>query len=297
MLEYELSHTALGTSIILLSLLREANQPVTIQANSSYTLLHDIKRVFNLNWLTINTNDSLKNDLVTTGQVGDFAKFYSPYLPIDTITAFGQPYPTGWRNKPCIGLATYDLQFDFAHDNFPYNRLYTREIWAKIFQLCQHAGYDVITLNSIHVDFEKKTWMMNELCDCVIGYEGGMAHLAHVLKIPTVILPWRTWSIDDHKSKPTGDLNLMPHMLHIDRRTYFLHSVDELLAWNPHELKNKISQLYNNQGNNRYFTDAADDSVTPWLTRFEKEFIQTYIRNPAKETIGTLQMPQLIRRS
>jgi hypothetical protein len=278
MLEYELSHTGLGTTIGLLSLLREAQQPVTIQATGSYNLLHNIKRAFNLDWLTIDTNDLLKNDLVTAGQIGDSSKFYSPYLPIDTVTVFGQQYSIGRQNKPCIGLATWDLQFDFAHDNFPYNRLYTRETWAKIFQLCLHAGYDVVTLNSRDVDFEKKTWMMNELCDCIIGYEGGIAHLAHVLKIPAVILPWRTWCNDNDKSNPPGDLNLIPHKLHVDRRTYFLHSVDELLAWTPHELKNKISQLHNNQGNNIYFTDATIGP--PHLTAFEQEFIQTHIKNP-----------------
>jgi hypothetical protein len=277
MLEYQLSRTGLGTTIGFLSLLRHADQPVTIQATSSYTLLYDIKRVFNLDWLTVVADDALTNDLVATGQLSDSGKFYSPYLSADTITAFGQQYVVGRQNKPCIGLATWDLQYDWNNDNFPYNRLYTRDIWAKIFQLCQHAGYDVVTLNSKDVDMEKKSWMMNELCDCVIGYEGGVAHLAHVLKIPTVILPWRTWSNDNDRSNPPGNLRLIPHALHIDRRTYFLESVDELISWTPRELKNKIQQLYNNQGNNIFFTNA--EAIPPWFTPFEQEFIRTYI-NP-----------------
>lgn len=120
--------------------------------------------------------------------------------------------------------------------------------------------------------------MMNELCDCVIGYEGGIAHLAHVLKIPTVILPWRTWCNDNDKSNPPGDLNSIPHKLHVDRQTYFLQSVNEILAWSPQELKNTVSRLYNNQGNNIYFTGA--NISPPHLTLFEKEFIETYIANP-----------------
>lgn len=278
MLEYELSHTGLGTTIGFLSLLKEADQPITIQATSSYNLLHDIKRVFNLDWLTIVTNDSLSNNLVENPNgISDSGKFYSPYLPIDIVTLFGQRHSVGRRNKPCIGLATWDLQFEFAHDNFPYNRLYTRDTWAKIFQLCLHAGYDIITLNSKDVDFEKKTWMMNELCDCIIGYEGGICHLAHVLKIPTIILPWRTWCNDSDKSNPPSELNLIPHKLHVDQKTYFLNSVDEILAWTHDELKNQILQLYNNQGNNIYFTDATVGP--PHLTAFEQEFIQRYIKN------------------
>ena len=279
MLEYELSHTGLGTTIGFLSLLREAQQPVTIQATSSYNLLHDIKRVLNLDWLTVVTNDSLTNDLVgNPNGVGDSGKFYSRYLPVDTVNIFGQQHPVGRRNKPCIGLATWDLQFEFKHDNFPYNRLYSREKWANIFQLCLHTGYDVITLNSRDINFENKVWMLNEFCDGVIGYEGGIAHLAHVLKIPAIILPWRTWCNDHDKQNSLEDLSLIPHKLHVDRQTYFLQSVDEIISWTPDKLKSKISELYNNQGNNIYFNNA--NIIPPHLTLFEKEFIKSYIPNP-----------------
>lgn len=281
MLEYQLSRTGLGTTIGLLSLLRQAHQPVTVQATSSYTLLHDIKRVFNLDWLTVVTNDALTDDLVGRNQVGDSGKFYSPYLPVDSITVNGQLAHVGKRNKPCIGLATWDLSSEWASDNFPYNRLYSREIWADIFQLCLHAGYDVITLNSIDIDFENKAELVNNLCDCIIGYEGGVAHLGHVLKVPTIILPWRTWCNDQDRNNPPGNLKLIPHTLHIDKRTYFLDSVDELLAWTPCELKGKIQQLYNDQGNNIFFTNAK--ITPPWFSEFEREFIETYIDNP---TVG-----------
>jgi hypothetical protein len=282
MLSYELSHTGLGTTIGFLSLLREAQQPITIQATSSYNLLHDIKRVFNLDWLTIVTNDSLTEDLVgSPNGIGDSGKFYSHYLLVDTINVSGQQYSVGKKNKPCIGLATWNLQYEFGDDNFPYNRLYTRDIWSKIFQLCLHAGYDVITLNSKDIDFEKKTFMMNELCDCIIGYEGGIAHLAHVLKIPTIILPWRTWCNESDRLRPPGDLKMSAHRFHVDKKTYFLDSVDELIQWSPHELKHKIDQLYNDQGNNICLANFKNDP--PYLTTFEKDFIQTYIKNP---TVG-----------
>jgi hypothetical protein len=261
--------------------LRQANQPVSIQATSSYTLLHDIKRVFNLDWLTVTTNDELANDLVSNNLVGDSGKFYSPYLPVDSITVNGQQRPVGKRNKPCIGLATWNLSFEWSSDNFPYNRLYPKETWANIFQLCLHAGYDIITLNSPDIDFENKAGLVNDLCDCIIGYEGGVAHLGHVLKVPTIILPWRTWCNDQDRANPPGDLKSIPHTLHIDKQTYFLDSADELLAWTPIELKNKIQQLYNNQGNNMFFTGA--NVRPPWFSSFEREFIQTYIVNP---TVG-----------
>jgi hypothetical protein len=126
---------------------------------------------------------------------------------------------------------------------------------------------------------------MNELCECIIGYEGGVCHLAHVLKIPTIILPWHSWSCDHDKQslRSLKELHSIPHTLHLDRKTYFLESPNELLSWLPGELRYKISQLHNNQGNNMFFADGfvLDNSFdTPPLTEMETHFIQTYIGNP-----------------
>ena len=136
---------------------------------------------------------------------------------------------------------------------------------------------------------------MNELCDAIIGYEGGMAHLAHLLKIPSIILPYH------HDGKralyqPDGqvDIDLLhaTHKLHIDRRTYFLNSSDEIINWSPAQLRQTIDNLHNQQGNNILFGDtitvdsttlevhtciAGLGNISPYLTEFEKLFIKQHI--------------------
>ena len=82
------------------------------------------------------------------------------------------------------------------------------------------------------------------------------------------------------------------HKLHIDRRTYFLNSQDEIINWTPDQLKQKINNLHNKQGNNVLFGDMVINSNTlqvsttvpglsdmnPYLTEFERNFIKTYIK-------------------
>jgi hypothetical protein len=98
---------------------------------------------------------------------------------------------------------------------------------------------------------EQKIYQLNELCDFVIGYEGGLGHLAHVLGIPYFCLPWR---LND-----MGHLGVQPglwyesHRFHPDRRTWFLHDVEEFVGWNCQQLQHIIDRLYDQNGNNILF--------------------------------------------
>ena len=38
---------------------------------------------------------------------GSIPKTFVPYFTADTVNLFGQDYPVGRRNKPCIGLAMH----------------------------------------------------------------------------------------------------------------------------------------------------------------------------------------------
>jgi hypothetical protein len=292
-LEYDISGLAVGTSIIILSMLLNSKKSIVLNAPSNYTVIRDLKRIFNISdsQLRIETKETLNNDIWS--RCADRGKFFSPYITADTINLFGQQHIVGKKNKPCIGLATWDLQHEFAHKAFPYNRLYSKEYWAEIFKLIQSTGYDVITFNIQDVSLEQKIWMMNELCDCVIGYEGGMCHLAHCLKIPNIILPWLRNA--DGTLGP-DDLYRASHRYHLDIKTYFLKSGDELLSYHKDQLKSLITSLHENQGNNLYWqhnvqvdpltlqlksTTLPNGDLHPSITKFEQDFILNYIQNPS----------------
>jgi hypothetical protein len=291
-LEYDISGLAVGTSIIILSMLLDSKKSIVLNAPSNYTVIRDLKRIFNIpdSQLRIETKENLDDDIWP--KCADRSKFFSPYLTADTVNLFGQQHTVGKKNKPCIGLATWDLQYEFAHEAFPYNRLYPKEYWAEVFKLVQSTGYDIVTFNILDVSLEQKIWMMNELCDCVIGYDGGMGHVAHCLKVPNIILPWHR-NMDG--TPGSDDMFYSPHRYQLDPKTYFLKSGDELLSYDPYRLRSLIESLHENRGNNLYCQHCVQvDPATLQLksdilihhdldsgiTKFERDFILNHIQNP-----------------
>jgi hypothetical protein len=83
------------------------------------------------------------------------------------------------------------------------------------------------------------------MCDFVIGYEGGIAHLSHMLDTPTFILPWRINTI-------------LPELLHLDKKTYFCQSVNEVIGWSKFEVLEKVDQLTNKETNNRFLNNRLN---------------------------------------
>ena len=291
MLEYEISRVGLGTTIIILSTLLHSGLPITLRAPTEYTALREIKHIFNISdkQLTIIDQEQITNDIWL--KFRDYSKFFSPYFNVNNLTLFDRQYSLSTQRKPCIALATWDLSHELANNAFPYNRLYSKEFWACIFQLVLSADYDVITLNKQDISIEEKVWMLNNHCDCVISYEGGICHLAHLLKIPTIIMPWHH---HEDGSQPEVDISYVPQKLHLDTKTYFVKSEQEILSWTPRDLCEVIQQLHFEKGNNVFFNNnltinphnfviktSEGLNLTPGLSTFEKDFINMYIKTIA----------------
>jgi hypothetical protein len=297
-LEYKLNHSGLGTMISLLSMLMSAGRLVKLYADRGQ-VIHKLKLLLDISddRLIVSDKHAMAQDIST--QLSDHGKYFSPYFDVDHVQVLGHRFPTQRSKKPCIGLAMYANvdSLNPPSNRHPYNRYYPQEVYAGIFRLITASGHDVITFNSHGVDLEHKIFMLNNLCEAVIGYEGGMCHLAHVLKIPSIILPYHhdggneKRALRDEHGKLDIPLLYATHMLHVDRRTYFLESEHEILAWTPDQLKQHIIDLHHGQGNNVLFDNAVIDSGTlrvrtqvpglnnidPHLTDFERNFIQTYI--------------------
>lgn len=296
-LKYRIEQTALGTTLIFLSMLVETNCQVELLVSSD-SILYDLKKIFQI--------PDTQLLLVTNGKgyeladLSDYGKYFSKYFTVDQVLLFGEKYSTKKRNRPCIGFAIWNDSIPGENNNnqYPHCRYYSVETYSKIFQLAVDAGYDVITLNSRVISLEQKIFILNELCDCIVGYEGGMQHLAHCLGVPSIILPYHT---DPSGNRPLYDTdgnldqNLLyyTHKLHIDYKTYFLNSENEIFDWSPSRFRTIIDNLHNNQGNNillsgqigiepdllRVFFKEPNgcEDLSPFLTPFEKKFIRTYI--------------------
>lgn len=267
-IEYKIKTRGLGSNLCFLSLLLDTKKPVTLHVDKiySYDLFSQIKEIFRIpdEQLLILPAD-VQDDEDEMNFVTDSCKMFSPYIDIDCVKIFNHVYSLDREpNKPCIGVSCYNHAFGHFSNNeykhnpkkFPRNRQYTIQENVKIFELIKKAGYDIISLDSQYMSLENKIFAINRLCDCVIGYEGGMMHLAHILKVPTIILPWRFLSGGSTAQKI--HLDLLCQILHLDQRSFFLNSIDELLSWNSKHLRRKIDNLYDmKSGNNIYFKNST----------------------------------------
>jgi len=242
------------------------------------------------------TKDS--ENLFYSDSITDFGKLCNPYFFVDTINVLNQILPVrlnGDDNRKLIAIPCYknydDLQAFKANapeqnSVWPYHRYYSLDQYMQLIKLIKNTGYEVITLDNHIISLEQKVYILNEMCTCVIGYEGGLQHIAHLLKIPCIILPWAENHNEQHWAKP--------HFLHVDARTWFADSIESVLNWTPEYLQELIVNLYNDQGNGGFLhyprrirsdlneiilnINGIDYTASPCLGTFDKDLIQSYIR-------------------
>jgi len=269
---------ALGQMVQVLSLLLHVNSKTVINTTYSHTALqlNTFKSVFNIpdEQLIIKQCDTNENGLYD--RLGDHAKVLSPYIKPSQISLFGKSFFTNKRNKPCIGLAMAKSATELkslinrgiqsTELGQGDSRYHEFDVYEKIIKLSLGSGYDVITLNG-HTTLEEKVYQISQLCDCVITYEGGVAHLAHCFDVPCIMLPWqqRFWApVDEHHpllDTTYGIPITRAELMHMDKSTYFLESSDEIVSWRSDDLYCVIENLYNKHGNNKLLTRETVDRI------------------------------------
>jgi hypothetical protein len=263
---------ALGQMVQVLSLLLHVNPKTVINTTYSHTALHlnTFKSVFNIsdNQLVIEQRDC-ENRL--HDGLGDHAKILSPYIKPLQVNLFGKNFSTDKKNKPCIGIAMAKSATELkslinhgSHANED-SRYYDFSVYEKIIKLALGSGYDVITLN-VNTTLEEKVYQISQLCDCVIAYEGGVAHLAHCFDVPCIMLPWQNNFLDKPPDESVqkiiyGVPITTAEIMHMDKSTYFLESAAEILSWGSDDLYQTIENLYNKQGNNKLLTRDVINSI------------------------------------
>lgn len=273
MIEYNFRSGGFGVLIMEISMLLHTGQPLICYVPTADHPLIALKRIWNISddRMTIRIEDRgwhpASNDMI---------KAFSPYYQPDVVNLFGRDYTTGRRGKTCIGLAmhAYGMGDDKIVKYSPYHKFATREIYNDIIQLCDLAGYDVVTINQPGMSVEHKSFLLNEYCDCIIGYEGGVMHLAHTLTVPSIILPWRFHGDGSIISSSEDTINRVSHSYHMDRRTYFPTTQDEICSWSPAQLKLCIDDLYELKGNNEYYYPDV------YIDKENLEFYGRVIRSP-----------------
>lgn len=264
----EIKIGGLGTAISSISAMISIEQPVIWQVDGSTeserAMLQYIVDCYGI------SRDSFRFYFPDTplGQrkdITDICKFFSPYIPAEKIIYHEKSFDIRKEDtkKPCVGLALYDKRKSITDSNnrpffetdavkyqnsWPEKKMWPLETNLKLINLLLSAGYDIMSLDSAALRLDDKIYMLNEHCDLVIGYEGGLHHIAHTLNIPSIVLPW-SYPVD-----PT-DNELVIHSLHLDKKTWFPSSVDDVLNLTPETLYDLRNQLVADQGNNIFLNN------------------------------------------
>lgn len=259
---YNIRPQGLGIVITQLSFVLATQRSAVAVVPNPDNMVYDLKRIFAIpdSRLVVEMGVDGLPDLET-----DELCTYAPYFHSNTVNLFGQQFSTARKKKPCVALAMHHGTGLGNSKSMPYNKFATADDYNQTFQKLTESGYDVITMNQRGMSLEQKVYVLNELCDFVIGYEGGLHHLAHVLEIPCVVFPWQYNDAGDDPVYP--GMHYETHRFQPDRRTWFLKTVDEFLAWTPTTLSSTINQLHNQQGNNILFANGTTlDPVTLTIT-------------------------------
>jgi hypothetical protein len=262
-------HT-MGDTLMAMCLFNSLNQPVhiTTKVNSWYVKW---KNIFNI-------GDQIVLDPVENCETWvrpphlkllESFKIFSRYDQFDHVTVFGQSLPVGRRGKKLAAVLVNDGNYAkdsefFSNiknheDPYPFIKFHTKETYNAILDLVQSAGYDPVIIDNRDISVEHKVFILNELCDFVIGYEGGMCHLAHSLKIPAIILPRREYPGQYH----------ITDFLHLDKRTYLVRDIKELKSWTADVLTDLVTDLHNETGyNNQWMTATNFPDPTEFVEHF-----------------------------
>lgn len=256
LIKYFPDHTkGLGDIIAILSVLVNTNLKIEIHMAHFDHRWYALKDIYNI-------PDS-KLQIIVIGDLNYQPSFISnvlnkfnikaPYIDVNEINLFGQLFDVGdYSHKGAIGIVKHNGSYfnsnDIDFNSFPGCRYYPDSVWNQINQMISKSGRDIIELSSNSTGLVNKTFIVNNCVDAIISCDNGVAHLAHTLKVPVIMLPWQNNRISAQR-------------YHIDKKTYFLDSPDELLSWSIPEFDNKIHSLQENLGNNIFI--STDQNLEP----------------------------------
>lgn len=172
-------------------------------------------------------------------------KIFTDYYKTNIVNANGNLIKINPNGKKCIALVTASEPDTSGRNEWPWCRNRPPEYWEKVFGWIKSLGYEVITLDHPFFDLETKVELLAKHCAAIITYEGGMAHLAHMMNIPCFIIDWKHPSPSTHLSVFHVDF------VHRSNSTYIIRSDDEIFSWDSDTFNKHICDLLDGKSNNR----------------------------------------------
>lgn len=191
-------------------------------------------------------------------------------------------YPFDYFNSVHFNREIFEIlklnKVDYENSNLklPFNKYVSLDSKNIINDYLKKNNYKIINFDEFSAsDLKFKIKKLQEI-ELLITYEGGLAHLAHCMNIPTIIWNWNkfinynnffktTFVTEVAKQYNLNDLDdcqlvydpmLLVQSLHLSRNTFFINKALDILDWSKQELDNVIEKLKNNEGNNLFLNNT-----------------------------------------
>lgn len=235
----------LGDNLCLLSALANLPVPVKLLVNNNhntYDRLTQYARIFRIPKSQLDIQLSKENG--NFNNVGWPVKLFTDYYKPLAVNVHGNVIKLSKGIKPCIALVTSFDKDPLGNNEWPWSRCRPLEYWGKIFEWLKSLNYEVITLDNPYHDLENKVEMLAKSCRAIISYEGGMAHLAHMMDLPCFLIDWKL------PSPSTALSSFHCEFVHRTNSVYIVRH-DEIFNWSRDQFDSQMYQLEHNKTNNR----------------------------------------------
>jgi len=290
-----------GDLLCLLSLLCDIPEPVVLQTNNRENYYD---RITELTKILCIPESKLK--VVQVENNGNFSgafhlKTVSEYYYPEYVLVNGEKILVTdlSRSKNYVGLAMYNGLDGYVeyNDNFvrnapngsiinegnnssrvPQCKFRSIQTYGHVFMNLRKWGYDVITFDGVQ-NLETKIKFLVENCKAVVGYEGGMAHLCHMLRIPYIMYNYKpSTDVDDLYGEFTAEVIHQSNTVHIldtdgwfnklNKKT-FGELVDNLQnkRTNNRIVRGDVKMVFEGAFNSRLFFADSNNNVF-WESKF-----------------------------
>jgi len=240
----------LGDNLCLLSELTSIPPPIDLYVNNvhnTFDRLSHYKRIFRIPDSQLQIFFSEENG--DFNNVGWPIKLFSEYHRPQFVSVNGQVIQTRTKNdkdKKFIAIAGYVDPDVSGRNEWPYSRARPQEYWNRIYAWIKSIGYEAVSVDNAYTDLEDKIEILAKHCRAIISYEGGMAHLSHMLKLPCFLVDWK------HPSPSTWLSTYHCDFVHKTESVYILREDEEIFSWGEGEFNRKVEHLHRGETNNRF---------------------------------------------
>lgn len=239
----------LGDNLCLLSALANIPPPVDLCVNNvhdTHDRLQHYKKIFRIPDSQLQIQQCTESG--NFNNVGWPVKLFSDYFRPSYISVNGQTIQTRTKldsSKKYIAIAGSTIPDDSGLNEWPGCRSRPQEFWNKVYGWVKSIGFEAVSVDHHFTSLEEKIEILSKHCKAIISYEGGMAHLAHMLRLPCILLDWKLPS----PSTQLGQFHC--EFVHKTDSVYILRNDDELFSWNEGMFNTVVTDLYQGTTNNR----------------------------------------------